>query len=287
MSLLSPQLLAFLAITKKGTVQAAAREIGLTQTGVTQRIRSLESDLSTTLFIRSRKGMRLTREGEALFRYCQGALDLEGISLAQIVGAGRESSVEVALIGPTSLMSSRIIGQCRPLMEQFSKLLFNFKISDLDGRLDELVNGGAHFALVSPEQVTKEMDSKLLRPEKYIMVATKKWKGRRLEEITASERVIDFNPQDQMSFSYLRQFGLLRDHRVERYYVNNNDALLQLFRSGAGYGVLSEEVASAVLARGDLILLNGGKALVSPVALAWYPRPQMPPYFRAIIETIH
>lgn len=287
MSLLSPQLLAFLAITKKGTVQAAAREIGLTQTGVTQRIRALESDLSTTLFIRSRRGMRLTREGEALFRYCQGVLDLEGASLAQIVGAGQKSSVEVSLVGPTSLMSSRVITQCRPLMSQFSKLLFNFQVSDLDQRLDDLVNGSVHFALVRPEQVTKEMDSKILRSEKYVLVASKKWKGRKLDEIIASERVIDFNPQDQMSFSYLRKFGLLKGKPIERHFVNNNEVLLELFKSGAGYGVLSEEVASAVLARGDLILLNGGKALVSPIALAWYPRPQMQPYFRAIIDAIH
>jgi LysR family transcriptional regulator (chromosome initiation inhibitor) len=287
MSLLSPQLLAFLAITKKGTVQAAARDIGLTQTGVTQRIRALEGDLSTTLFLRSRKGMKLTREGEALFRYCQGALDLEGVSLAQIVGAGEKTSVEVSIIGPTSLMSSRVVEQCQPLMNKFPKLLFNFKILDLDERLDELVNGNTHFALVSPERVTKEMDSKILRTEKYIMVASKKWKGRKLDEIIKNERVIDFNPSDQMTFSYLKKFGLLRDHRIERHFVNNNEVLLELFRSGAGYGVLSEEVAASVLERGDLILLNGGKALASPVALAWYPRPQMPAYFQAVIDAIH
>jgi LysR family transcriptional regulator (chromosome initiation inhibitor) len=287
MSLLSPQLLAFLAITKKGTVQAAAREIGLSQTGVTQRIRALESDLSTTLFIRSRKGMRLTREGEALFRYCQGALELEGASLAQIVGAGQSASVEVSIIGPTSLMSARIVEQCRPLMDQLPRVLFHFQISDHDERLDELVNGNTYFALVSPERVTKEMDSKILRPEKYVMVAAKKWKNRKLEEIIENERIIDFNPADQTSFSYLRKFGLLKEHRIERHFVNNNETLLQLFRSGAGYGVLSEEVAARVLDRGDLILLNGGRVLTSPVALAWYPRPQMPAYFRAVVDAIH
>jgi LysR family transcriptional regulator (chromosome initiation inhibitor) len=287
MSLLSPQLLAFLAIIKRGTVQAAAQEIGLTQTGVTQRIRALENDLSTTLFIRSRKGMRLTREGEALFRYCRGALDLEGISLAQIEGAGHETSTEVYIIGPTSLMTSRVIGQCRSLMNVFPKLLFHFKISDLDDRIDEIVSGKAHFALVAPERVTKEMESKVLKPEKYVMVATKKWGGRKLEEIIENERLIDFDPSDQTSFSYLRRFALSKAHRIERHFVNNNDALLTLFRTGAGYGVLSSEVAGPVLARGDLIALNGGKVLTSPIALAWYPRPQVPPYFQAVIDAIH
>ncbi|MBY0451706.1 MAG: LysR family transcriptional regulator, partial [Bdellovibrionaceae bacterium] len=60
MSLLSPPLEAFWAITRKGTVQDASKILGITQTGVTQRIRALEKQLKTTLFTRSRKGMKLT-----------------------------------------------------------------------------------------------------------------------------------------------------------------------------------------------------------------------------------
>jgi LysR family transcriptional regulator (chromosome initiation inhibitor) len=78
MSLLSPNLKAFAAIVRQGTVHGAAQGLYLTQTGVTQRIRALEKELGTTLFLRSRKGMRLTQEGEALLRYCKGAEDLEG-----------------------------------------------------------------------------------------------------------------------------------------------------------------------------------------------------------------
>ena len=78
MRLLSHNLQAFIAVVEQSTVHGAAKQVNLTQTGVTQRIRALESDLQTTLFLRSRKGMKLTREGEALLRYCRGAVDLEG-----------------------------------------------------------------------------------------------------------------------------------------------------------------------------------------------------------------
>ena len=52
MSLLSPPLEAFWAVVRKGTVQDASYILGITQTGVTQRIRSLEKQLKTTLFTR-------------------------------------------------------------------------------------------------------------------------------------------------------------------------------------------------------------------------------------------
>ena len=62
MILLDPQLHAFEAIVKTGTVHAAAKLLHLTQTAVTQRLRMLEQKMKTTLFIRSRRGMQLTTE---------------------------------------------------------------------------------------------------------------------------------------------------------------------------------------------------------------------------------
>src|SRR5437762_1952438 len=103
MSLLDPRVEAFYVVAKTGTVQASAKKLNITQTGVTQRIRSLEKQLSTTLFTRSRLGMRLTSEGEALFRYCEGASSLEGFTLSRIQGDSSLSPVSISIAGPTSI----------------------------------------------------------------------------------------------------------------------------------------------------------------------------------------
>src|SRR4051794_40835794 len=109
MSLLSPQLEAFMQIAKYKTVHAAADALYITQTAVTQRLRALESKLATTLFIRTRRGMMLTPEGEALLRYCFAAQALEGEALAKITGAAQQTEIRLVLSGPTSIMHSRII----------------------------------------------------------------------------------------------------------------------------------------------------------------------------------
>ena len=44
MSLLDPRLQAFVSVIRNQTVHGASKELGLTQTAVTQRIRALESD---------------------------------------------------------------------------------------------------------------------------------------------------------------------------------------------------------------------------------------------------
>lgn len=286
MSLLSANLQAFVSIVQRQTVHGAASELGITQTGVTQRIRSLESELSTTLFIRSRRGMQLTTEGQALYRYCQATKDLEGEALAQITGGAKKSETRVVLSGPTSVMSSRIVPQCLPILKTFENILFTFQVNDLDSRIEDLRAGTVHLAIVSPSQVAREMDSKMMKSEKYIMVGSSKWKGRRFQEILKSERLIDFDPTDNMSIHYLKEFDFLDQVKSERHFINNNTALVEMFCSGLGYGVLTLEVARPYLDRGDLTALNSGATLENELALAWYPRHQMPKYFREIVRSI-
>jgi LysR family transcriptional regulator, chromosome initiation inhibitor len=170
MSLLDPRLQAFVSIVRNHTVHGAAKELKLTQTGVTQRIRALESQLGVTLFTRSRRGMMLTQEGEALNRYCIGASDLEGLALNQILGAGRSSAIRVNISGPTSIMTSRIIPSCISLYEKFPALFLNFEMNDSETRVSQLRQGLTHLVIIPPEQVANEMDSKMLKADQYVLV---------------------------------------------------------------------------------------------------------------------
>jgi LysR family transcriptional regulator, chromosome initiation inhibitor len=286
MSLLSANLKAFVAIVRLGTVHGAANELHLTQTAVTQRIRAIERDLGTTLFIRSRKGMKLTGEGEALYRYCKGAEDLEGEALSQITKVGQDHPVYVSITGPTSIMTARIVDQCRPLYFDWPQLYLNFVITDARDRIGDVRSGKASLAIVPAEQVPNEMEGKKLKPDKYILVGSPKWKGRRLSEILEKERVIDFDESDMTTFNYLKKFDLLAQLKRPRLYINSNESIINLFRHGVGFGTLTQEIAKPHIESGALIALNGGAILEDPLALVWYSRPEMPPYFKAIIDSI-
>jgi DNA-binding transcriptional LysR family regulator len=286
MSLLSPQLQAFLAIAQHKTVHGAAAAIHLTQTAVTQRIRTLEERLHTTLFIRTRRGMLLSQEGEALLRYCHAVHEIEGETLAIIKGAGVTSEIRVRITGPTSIMRSRIIPQCSPIIKKFSQLFVHFDINDLDSGVNLLRSGESQLAVIHPEDVTPEMSSKLLRAERFVLVCTTTWKKRKLQEIIQSEHIIDYDPVDQMTFNYLKHFKLFDKAQHERHFANRTDALAMLIVAGHGYGVLSSEFSKPLIEQGQLIVLNAGKIYESSMSLAWYPRPEPPKYFSAIISAI-
>jgi LysR family transcriptional regulator (chromosome initiation inhibitor) len=283
MRLLSPQLQAFLAVAKEKTVHGAADILHITQTGITQRIKALEKRLETALFVRSRRGMLLTKEGEALLRYCHAFQEMENEALEAVVNTGTEKNVTVCLSGPTTIMRTRVIPACVKVMQKFPHLLMHFDMNDED-KVDALRRGESQLAILDKNCLSDEMQYKNLNPENYVLVAPISWKKRRLKEVVKHEKIIDFNKQDQMTFHYLRQFGLLDYAKGDRHFVNRTDALALMISNEFGYGVLPMEFAKPYLVSKQLAVMNLGKMYAHQLALAWYPRHQQPKYFSALIE---
>lgn len=58
----------FHAVAQLGRISDAASELKMNQSSISVSIRSLESEIAKKLFVRHYKGMRLTREGEVLYK---------------------------------------------------------------------------------------------------------------------------------------------------------------------------------------------------------------------------
>lgn len=281
----NPLLSAFEKVATLKTIHAAADELGLTQAAVTKRIQALESELNVTLFLRSRRGMAVTTEGEALLQYCKYTNEAEGDLLSKIKGASPQE-VSLTIVGPTSAISTRIAENCIPLYQKFSFLKLHLRSEDHANLIEMVRRGEADLAIVPHELVPNEMDSKVLKADRYFLVACAAWKGRDLKEILREERIIDFYESDTTTTTYLKKFHLDKHVERARLFVNENEALISYFKAGVGYGTLTESVAQAALDEGSLIRLNKGQALEMPLALAWYPRSKRAAYFDDLIRAI-
>jgi DNA-binding transcriptional LysR family regulator len=69
------QLNAFVEVARRRSVSRAADSLFVTQPALTARLQRLEADLGARLFIRTRRGMRLTEAGEAFLPYAVRALE--------------------------------------------------------------------------------------------------------------------------------------------------------------------------------------------------------------------
>ncbi len=284
MKLLSPPIQAFFMTAQLGTVHAAAHALHLTQTAVTQRIKILEKRLSTSLFVRSRKGMILTSEGQALLRYCYSFQELEGEALSHVMNAGTESTISICMTGPTTILRSRIIPRCSAVMKKFLNLLMQFDINDHDDRASSLRSGKSQLAIIEPSQLSEEMEYKSLKPEHYILVVPTEWRNRKILDVVKNERIIDFDSNDRMTFDYLSKFNLLTSANKDRHFTNRTDTLALMITEGLGYGVLPLEFAKPYIANNQLCALHKSKTYPHEQVLAWFPRHQQPKYFSALID---
>jgi DNA-binding transcriptional LysR family regulator len=285
-ALLNPQLESFIAIAKHKSVHAAARATHISQTAMTQRILNLEKRLQTTLFIRTPHGMQLTGEGERLLRYSHTVVNFSQETISELMYSGINTIQRVKISGPSSIMISRTIPNCAVLMKKFPQLYISFDVNDTNEVVDSLRAGESQFSIVEPEEVTRDMKSKRLLAEEYLLVCASHWKKRKLTDILQSERIIDFDESDQMTVSYLKKFDLFDDAQADRLFVNRTESLLTMLIEGYGYGVLTKEFSKMFLKNKQLIALNSGKTFDHNLCLAWYDRPEPPKYFQAIINAI-
>lgn len=286
MILLNSNLSAFLAVVENTTVSAAAKKLGITQTGATQRIKALERELGTSLFLRSRSGMKLTPEGAMLLRNCMQVRALEGQMTSEMKGGGIEHELDVAITGPGGLMARRVVPQCAKVCVDWPKLNIRFISEALTDRIRLLKQGVADLAILTLHEVTNELDSKIIAANEMIMVATANWKGRKLTEILENERLIAYHPDDELGRDYLREHDLLNLLRRPRMLANDNEMILKMVNLGMGFALLPGELVFPLIEQKSLIALNDGKSMNIRFALAWFPRAEMPGYLRDLIQAI-
>ena len=100
----------FLALSRKNSFVAAARELKVTHTTVARRISALEESLNTTLFQRTEKGCTLTPDGERLIVHAE-ELESTVLNLEESVSGDSEQLTGTIRLGaPDGIGNSYLPG---------------------------------------------------------------------------------------------------------------------------------------------------------------------------------
>jgi DNA-binding transcriptional LysR family regulator len=230
--------------------------------------------------------MVITPEGEALKRYCQNAMALEGETLAQFGNAPERRSLPIGFTGPSSLLRFRLLPALIPILRDYSFLIPQIQFVDQPVWVDLLKSGKAQLAILPQTALVPELETKLLKPEQFVLLGPRKWANRSIQDIVKVERNIQFGCEDRFVLRYLEHFEIANSIRPEKYLVNNNEAMADLVQNGLGYALVSKEMAKRFLERCDVCLLNQGRSIEQPIALAWYSRPQASDYWKVMVRSI-
>jgi DNA-binding transcriptional LysR family regulator len=93
----SDQLRAFLGVAREGRFSTAARGLGLSQSGLSRQLQSLESELGVRLLVRTPTGATLTDAGERFLPHARRALEALSAGISELQQLSGEPSGPVAL----------------------------------------------------------------------------------------------------------------------------------------------------------------------------------------------
>lgn len=108
----------FDAAARLGSFTAAARELGLTQAAVSQRIRHLEEHLGVALFERQARGVSLSVQGEAWWPHVQQAIERLAHSADSLFAAPR---ARLSLMASASLIELWVVPRLAELQARLPR----------------------------------------------------------------------------------------------------------------------------------------------------------------------
>ena len=161
----------FLEIVKTGSFVGAARNLNVTQTAVSARIRTLEQQLDRTVFVRNKAGAKLTPAGDQFLRFAT--------SLVQIWDRARRS-VAIAPGRETVVTIGAELSQWNPLMRdwlvwmrrEYPELAISAHIDSADRLMGQVQEGALDIAILYAAPARPGIISELLFEERLVLVRT-------------------------------------------------------------------------------------------------------------------
>ena len=249
----------FLEVAKQGNISAAAQNLFISQSAVSQSVKQLEEQLQVRLFSRSTRGVSLTSEGKLLLEYVSHALGLLQ-SGEDKIAASRQLLTGELIIGASDTVTKTYL---LSRLEAFHKDYPDIRIRILNGTtsmvLDYLHAGQVDIAFASEAPDETVYSVRHCVDTHTIFVAAPDYlefdKVYTMEEIAALPLIL--LERKASSRVYVERY--FQDHGVQIHpeiELGSHNLLISLARIGLGVACVTEEFSLSGLSRGVIVPLK-------------------------------
>ena len=249
----------FLEVAKQGNISAAAQNLFISQSAVSQSVKQLEEQLQVRLFSRSTRGVSLTSEGKLLLEYVSHALGLLQ-SGEEKIAASRQLLTGELIIGASDTVTKTYL---LSRLEAFHKDYPDIRIRILNGTtsmvLDYLHAGQVDIAFASEAPDETVYSVRHCVDTHTIFVAAPDYlefdKVYTMEEIAALPLIL--LERKASSRVYVERY--FQDHGVQVHpeiELGSHNLLISLARIGLGVACVTEEFSLSGLSRGVIVPLK-------------------------------
>ena len=173
----------FYYTAKQKSITLAAEKLSISQPAVSQAIKHLEKDLGCALFVRTAKGVRLTKEGEMLFSYVERGYEAILSGERRLLEMLNLEKGEICIGASDMTLKYYLL----PYLERFHEKYPNIRVTVTNAptpeTLQHLADGRIDFGIVSspvePQGWLKIIPVKEIRD---VFVAVQDWEYRECPE---------------------------------------------------------------------------------------------------------
>ena len=274
MALQSHHLEAFVVISRVQNFSKAAEQLDVTQSALSHRIAGLEDELGAPLFIREKKGIRLTELGEEFLRYVQMKNALEEQFLSKIKSEKGESLKGVLRIGCyASIGRAVVLKTLAPFLKNNPGVQLFFLMREMKNLPDLLKSGEADFIFMDYEFGKGKVISHFLGEEEFVLAES-------MSGCKDPNLYLNHDEDDFMTHRFFEKQGE-QEVKIRRLYLDEMYSCIDGVAHGMGRGVLPLH-----LVKDDprIKIYNDYQSLKMPVYLHYFEHPVLSDLEKQIIE---
>src|SRR5918996_183048 len=229
-----PQIEAFLEVARRENLSRAAEALFVSQPTLTARLQSLEAALGEQLFVRTRRGMRLTEAGDAFLPYAEHALRALADGRERLDELRRGMAGRLVLGAPPTVSTYTLPA----LLARFSAAHPAVRLAVKTGTSEEILEMVLH-ALV------------LIAGPGHRLAGSPAGRRARLADLAGEVLVLFGRSSSYLDFTTatFRQAGVLPGSVLE---LDNIEAAKKMVERGLGVSLVPSSTVAAELAAGTL-----------------------------------
>jgi DNA-binding transcriptional LysR family regulator len=265
------QMVTFVRVVDGKSLSAAARNQRLSLPAVSRQLRTLETDLGTSLIVRSTRRLHVTEAGQLWYGHCRRVLQQVEEARASVRGTKTVSGT-IVVSASVTFGSVFIVPRLLKLTRRHPRLVIDLRLED---RLSDLVSEGVDVAIRagSPPPDSTAFVARPLMRMRRVLVASPGWlrksgTPREPRQLSRSTCLVQITPAGTMV-----QWTLGRNDQLETVEVQGSlrssapTALRDLAVDGAGIAYLPDFLVADDLRQGRLRRLLPDWS--SPPIAAW------------------
>jgi len=250
----------FAAVVERGSMSAAARQLDMTPSAVSQHIRQLEHDADLTLLHRSTRQLTLTDAGQRFYIQCAAMCEAASRARAELAAEHQRPSGELRLAAPAGFTQ-----HAAPALGKWLSMHPELRLRLLmDDAPIDLIQARVDLALRFGNLQDSSWVARHLGRSATVLCASPHWiKANGSTPRHPSELAqlpwLDMSRSDDPQADFLwRQQGTAQEYRLQvrpLMVSNHRGAVQQFCEAGLGLALLSAHDVAASLETGSLVRL--------------------------------